>query len=189
MATKKSQRMFIWVIAIVMTVGTVAGFVAMMLAPQNQKIDQQQQEKAYADYQKQMEEQAAAHAASSKPLDGYMAEAFDKAGATELKVETLKQGEGEVLKADSSVNVNYFGWTSDGKIFDSTNQNGTTTPTDISLSGVIKGWTQGLTGVKVGSTVKLTIPAALGYAEAGSPPNIGPNEPLQFIIEIKELKK
>jgi peptidylprolyl isomerase len=87
------------------------------------------------------------------------------------------------------VNVNYFGWTSDGKIFDSTNQNGTTTPTDISLSGVIKGWTQGLTGVKVGSTVKLTIPAALGYAEAGSPPNIGPNEPLQFIIEIKELKK
>lgn len=189
MATKKSQRIFIWVIAIVMTVGTLAGFVAMILAPQNEKVDQQQQEKDYAEYQKQVEAQALAHAASSKALDGYAAEAFDKASVAELKVETLKQGDGEALTADSTANLNYFGWTSDGKIFDSTNQNGTTTPTDISLSGVIPGWTQGLTGVKAGSTVKLTIPAALGYAEAGSAPLIGPNEPLQFIIEVKELKK
>ncbi len=189
MATKKSQRIFIWVIAIVMTVGTVAGFVAMMLAPQNQKIDQEQQTKAYEEYQKQAEVQAKAHAVSSKPLNGYAAEAFDKVSVGELKVETLKQGEGEALKADSTANVNYFGWTSDGKIFDSTNQDGTTTPTDISLSSVIQGWTQGLTGVKTGSTVKLTIPSSLAYQAAGSPPLIGANEPLQFIIEVKELKK
>lgn len=188
MATRKSQRVFIWVIAVVMTIGTIAGFVAMMIAPGNQKIDAAQQSKAYAEQQKVQEAAAAARVASSKPLDGYSSAAFDKASVTELKVDTLVQGNGTAAKADSTVSANYFGWTSDGKIFDSSNQDGKTLPVEFPLNGVIQGWAQGLIGVKAGSFVKLTIPASMAYAEAGSPPNIGPNEPLQFIVELKDVK-
>lgn len=107
----------------------------------------------------------------------------------ELKVEVLKQGSGETLASDSSIKANYFGWTSDGKIFDSTNKEGSAvTPIEFSLGGVIEGWTKGLTGQKVGSTVKLTIPAeqAYGSTDTGSGQ---PTGPLVFIVEIKELVK
>ncbi|MDB5177923.1 MAG: peptidylprolyl isomerase [Candidatus Saccharibacteria bacterium] len=187
MATKKSQRIFIWVIAIVMTIGTIAGFIAMMIAPGNQKIDQEQalkeQEKIMAEYKQQQAEAQKAN----QPLVGYQATAFDKASVTELKVETLVEGTGETLKADSKISANYFGWDSTGAIFDSTNKNGTVTPAEFSLAGVITGWTEGLTGVKVGSTVKLTIPAdkAYGDTDTGSGQPVGP---LMFIVDVKELK-
>lgn len=188
MATKKSQRIGIWIITGALVAGTLGSFLVMVIAPKNQAADQAKFEEQLAQYQKDMEAQAKAHAASSKPLEGFEANAFDKAGVTELKVETITAGDGEELAADSKISANYFGWTSDGKIFDSTNQNGTVTPAEFSLSQVIKGWTQGLTGVKVGSTVRLTIPADLAYGATGSAPNIGPNEPLQFIVEVKEKK-
>lgn len=188
MATTKGQRIGIWIITGALVVGTFGGFLAMVLAPKNAATDQAKAEKEYAEYLKQAEEQAKAHAASSKSLEGFEAAPFDKAGVTELKVETLKEGEGEALAADSTISANYFGWTSDGKIFDSTNQDGTVTPSEFSLTQVIEGWTKGLTGVKVGSTVRLTIPANLAYKEQGRSPNIGPNEPLQFIVEVKEKK-
>lgn len=188
MATKTSQRIAILIIAIVMTVGTIGSFVVIVLANNNQSSDQANQQKALADYAKQQSDAAKAHAASSKPLDGYAAAPFDKTSVKSLGVEVLKQGDGTALKADSTVVANYFGWTSDGKIFDSTNQNGTVTPATFSLQGVIKGWTQGLTGVKAGSVVKLTIPADLAYGATGSPPTIGANEPLQFIIEVVSVK-
>lgn len=181
MATKTSQRIAIWIIAIVMTAGTIGSFVVIVLANNNQKIDQ---ENAAAQQQKAVD----AYMTSNKPLPGYEATKFDKASVTDLKAETLKEGDGAVVKADSTIVANYFGWTSDGKIFDSTNKNGTVTPATFSLSGVIPGWTQGLTGVKAGSVVRLTIPASLAYGNAGSPPTIGQNEPLKFIVEIKSIK-
>jgi FKBP-type peptidyl-prolyl cis-trans isomerase len=187
MATKKSQRVFIWVIAIVMTVGTIAGFIAMMLAPTNQKIDQEQllkqQEQIMAEYKKQQEEAKKAN----RPLYGYQATAFDKASVTELKVETLVQGTGETLKGDSTFMANYFGWDSTGSIFDSSNKNGTTTPVEFDVDGVVKGWTTALTGAKVGSTLRLTVPGDQGYGDTD--PGTGqPFGPLMFVIEIKELK-
>lgn len=192
MATSTAQRTGIWIIAIVLTVGTIGGFVAMMLAPQNEASDaakfEEENKKMMAQYQEQQKKAREENAKASQPLDGYSAEAFDAASVTELKVETLVEGTGEVLTADSTISANYFGWTSDGKIFDSSKKNGTVTPAEFSLTGVIKGWTEGLTGVKVGSTVKLTIPAdqAYGAADDGSG---SPTGPLQFIVEVKELKK
>lgn len=186
MATRKSQRIGIWIIAIAMVLGTIGGFAAMMVDPGGEIQQQLEEERAMADYQKQMEEAAKAHAESSKPLEGFEAAEFDAESVTELKVETLKHGDGATLAADSTISANYFGWTSDGKIFDSTNQNGEVSPAEFPLTGVIEGWTKGLTGVKVGSVVKLTIPSEQAYGEAGSPPNIGSNEPLQFIVEVVE---
>lgn len=188
MSTKKSQRIGIWIITGALVVGTLGSFLVMILAPKNEAADQAAMQKQIDEYTKQAEAQAIARAASSKPIDGYEAVVFDKTGVTELKVETLVEGSGEALAADSTISANYFGWTSDGKIFDSTNQNGTVNPIEFSLSRVIPGWTKGLTGVKVGSTVRLTIPSDLAYGATGSLPNIGPNEPLQFIVEIKEKK-
>lgn len=187
MATKTSQRVFIWVIAIVMTVGTIAGFVAMILAPANQQLDaeeqQKQQELMLAEYKKQQEEARKAN----RPLDGYEAAGFDKAAVSELTSEVLVEGTGAELKKDSTISANYFGWDSTGQIFDSTNKNGIVTPAEFGLDGVIEGWTKGLTGKKVGSVVKLTIPASQAYGEVddGSGRPLGP---LMFIVEIKELK-
>ena len=56
----------------------------------------------------------------------------------------------------------------------------------MSLSGVIKGWTEGLTGVKVGSTVRLTIPADKAYGAQGSG-IIPANAPLEFIVQVHKI--
>lgn len=191
MATSTRQRVGIWIIAVAMVVGTIAGFIAMMIQPANDAADQQQSQEDYArqleKYQQQMKEQQEARQASSKPLEGYSAATFDADAVTELKVETLKKGDGEALAADSTINANYFGWTADGKIFDSTNQDGTVEPIDFGLDQVIEGWTKGLTGVKVGSVVKLTIPGDMAYGneDTGTGQPVGP---LQFIVEVKEKK-
>jgi len=181
MSATKSQRIGIWVIAFVMLVGTIGSFFVIILQNDNAAVDQQAQQ---AEYQKMIEEMQAAN----RPLEGFEATPFDAAAVTALQVEVLKQGDGEVLTADSTISANYFGWTADGKIFDSTNKNGTVTPIDFGLAQVIKGWTEGLTGVNVGSTVKLTIPAdkAYGSVDTGTGQ---PTGPLVFIVEVKELKQ
>jgi FKBP-type peptidyl-prolyl cis-trans isomerase FkpA len=156
----------------------------MMIAPDNEAADQKKQQEQYAKQMKEYQEQVAK---TKKPLEGYEASAFDAKSVTELSVEVLKEGEGEKLASDSTISANYFGWTADGKIFDSTNTDGTVTPIDFGLNQVITGWTKGLTGVKVGSVVKLTIPAeqAYGSIDNGDGRPVGP---LQFIVEVKEKK-
>ena len=180
MATSKSQRIGIWVIAVVMALGTIGSFFVIILANDNAQMDQQNAQ----DTQKQLMEQMAK---SNRPLEGYEATPFDKDSVTELKVEVLKQGDGEELAADSTLTANYFGWTYDGKIFDSTNKDGTVTPIDFSLAGVIKGWTEGLAGQKVGSVVKLTIPADKAYGSVDNGDG-RPFGPLAFVVEIKAKK-
>ena len=191
MATTKTQRVGIWIIAIVMLVSTIAMFLGMILANQNQAKDSQDQadtQKQLEEYQKKLEEQAKANAAASEPLDGYSASSFDAASVKKLQVQELKPGTGKAAAENSTVSVNYFGWTPNGKIFDSSKKNGKVEPIEFPLNQVIKGWTQGLKGVKEGEVVKLTIPADLAYGEQGSPPNIQPNEPLVFIVEMKKVQ-
>ena len=140
------------------------------------------------DLQNQLEQQQKEQQMQNQPLEGYNAEPFDKSSVDKLKVEVLVEGSGTEADKNSTVKANYFGWTSDGSIFDSSNKGGTAEPIEFPLNGVISGWTQGLTGVKEGSTVKLIIPSELAYGESGNPPVIGPNEPLAFIVELKEVK-
>ncbi len=140
--------------------------------------------------QKQIDALKAAQDQQTTPkvaLTGYSAEAFDASSVTQLKVDTLKQGEGTAATDKSTVVANYFGWTSDGKIFDSSNNGTETKPIEFPLSGVIPGWTEGLTGVKQGSVVKLTIPAekAYGATDTGDGRPFGP---LVFIVELVEVK-
>lgn len=187
----RAQRIGIWIIAIVMTVGTIGSFVVIILANNNQKIDLAQQQKdqaaQLATYQQQQKVAAKANADNSEALTGYSAASFDASSVTSLKVETSTQGTGDTIKATDSINASYFGWTSDGVIFDSSKKKDTSdAPVTFPLSNVIKGWTTGLTGVKVGSVVKLTIPSDLGYSTTGSG-IIPANAPLQFIVEIHKI--
>ncbi len=191
-SSDRAQRIGIWIIAIVMTVGTIGSFVVIILANDNAATDQAAQQKAYAaqlaESQKQQAAAAQTNADNSESFSSaYVASAFDAATATALKVDVLKDGTGDVVKSTDSINASYFGWTSDGKIFDSSKKKGVAdAPVTFGLSKVISGWSKGLTGLKVGSIVKLTIPASEAYGATGSG-IIPANAPLQFIVEIHKI--
>jgi peptidylprolyl isomerase len=100
-----------------------------------------------------------------------------------LGVDVLKKGDGATVKATDTLTVEYLGQVyPDGAVFDESYT--AKKPISFSLSGVIPGWTQGLTGQTVGSRVVLTIPSDLGYGAQGSPPDIPPNADLIFVIDI-----
>lgn len=102
---------------------------------------------------------------------------------TELQKLDLEVGTGEEVKAGATVTAHYTGaLAKDGTIFQSSHDFGE--PIPFGLDQVIKGWGEGVPGMKVGGKRRLVIPASLAYGEAGSPPSIGPNEPLVFDIEI-----
>ncbi|MEP7204724.1 MAG: FKBP-type peptidyl-prolyl cis-trans isomerase [Candidatus Saccharibacteria bacterium] len=183
----RAQRIGIWIIAIVMTIGTLGSFAVIILQNDNQKIDQAAAQTAADEQQKAALATAKEQAKSSEPLLGYSARQFDPAAVTALKVDMLKEGTGEAVKATDSINASYFGWTSDGVIFDSSKKKDKAdAPVTFPLSNVISGWTEGLTGVKVGSTVRLTIPSAKAYGATGQGP-IAANSPLEFIVTINKI--
>jgi len=192
MATTKAQQIGIWIIAVVLTVGTIGSFVAIVLANDNQAADsattQEDYAKQLAEYQEQQKAAAEANAANSIAISGYEATTFDAASVTSLQKEILVAGTGDEVKSTDSINASYFGWTSDGKIFDSSTKKDTNTDTPVtfSLASVIKGWTDGLAGQRVGSTVKLIIPSDQGYGATGSG-IIPANAPLVFIVVIHAI--
>lgn len=144
------------------------------------------QAKLQQQIQEQLNQQKEA-AMPKEPLPGFEATPFDGGAVTSLSVEILKQGEGVEAAADSTVTANYFGWTADGKIFDSTNKGGILSPIPFPLNGVIEGWTKGLTGVRQGSVVKLMIPGDMAYGNTDDGSG-RPYGPLAFIVELTEVK-
>jgi peptidylprolyl isomerase len=102
---------------------------------------------------------------------------------TKLVVKDLKEGTGAVVKATDTVKVNYIGVAcSTGAIFDSSWSRGE--PATFPLNEVIPGWTQGLTGMRVGGQRLLGIPSALGYGAQGAAPKIAPDESLWFVVDM-----
>ena len=101
-----------------------------------------------------------------------------------LKYEDVKQGTGELATAGRTVSVHYTGWLTDGKKFDSSKDRGQ--PFEFPLGGgrVIKGWDEGVAGMKVGGVRKLTIPASLGYGSRGAGGVIPPDATLVFEVEL-----
>jgi len=106
------------------------------------------------------------------------------ASATELKMEDSKVGNGAVAEAGKQVSVHYTGWLTDGTKFDSSKDRGQPFTFQLGAGQVIKGWDQGVAGMKVGGVRKLTIPASLGYGASGAGGVIPPNATLVFEVEL-----
>jgi len=104
-----------------------------------------------------------------------------------LQIEDLQVGTGAEAKAGKSVSVHYTGTLTNGKKFDSSRDRHETFDFQLGAGMVIKGWDQGVVGMKVGGRRKLTVPPELGYGAGGYPPVIPPNSTLIFDIELVEV--
>ncbi|MFQ5492756.1 MAG: FKBP-type peptidyl-prolyl cis-trans isomerase [Candidatus Dojkabacteria bacterium] len=106
----------------------------------------------------------------------------------DLQIEDIVAGEGAEAKAGDTLRVDYTGTLEDGTQFDSSKDEGRE-PFEFILGGggVIAGWEQGVQGMKVGGTRKLTVPPELGYGDAGSGEIIPPGATLIFEIELLEI--
>ncbi len=105
----------------------------------------------------------------------------------ELKIEDLTIGEGEEIKSGDTVTVHYSGTLEDGTKFDSSYDRKEPFQTQIGVGKVIKGWDEGIVGMKVGGKRKLTIPPDLGYGANATGP-IPPNSTLIFEVELLNVK-
>ncbi|MDR3128159.1 MAG: FKBP-type peptidyl-prolyl cis-trans isomerase [Bifidobacteriaceae bacterium] len=101
--------------------------------------------------------------------------------ADKLYTRVLKEGNGEKVEVDDSLKVDYAGWITDGKEFDSSYKSGKSA--NFELSKLVKGWQEGLKDQKVGSTVLLVIPPDLGYGSKAQN-DIPANSTLVFVIHI-----
>jgi peptidylprolyl isomerase len=102
-----------------------------------------------------------------------------------LEVKDLIKGTGPAATATSSITVQYVGILyKGGKQFDASWNDGNGQPTTLPLSGVIKGWQEGIPGMRVGGRRELIIPPSLGYGPSGSPPKIPGNATLEFVIDL-----
>lgn len=103
---------------------------------------------------------------------------------TELKIEDTKVGTGDEAVNGKKAIVHYTGYLTDGTEFDSSVKRGMPFAFALGAGEVIKGWDQGVVGMKVGGKRKLTIPPELGYGEAGAGGVIPPNAVLVFDVEL-----
>jgi len=108
---------------------------------------------------------------------------------TELVIEDLTEGSGPEAAAGQQVDVHYVGvsW-STGKQFDASWDRRSTFDFKLGGGQVIKGWDQGVAGMKVGGRRRLTIPAALGYGSQGAGGVIAPNETLVFVVDLVSVR-
>jgi len=103
---------------------------------------------------------------------------------TGLIIEEVVIGEGALAGAGQRVSVHYTGWLTDGTKFDSSKDRGDPFDFPLGAGRVIKGWDEGVQGMKVGGKRKLTIPSALGYGARGAGGVIPPNATLVFEVEL-----
>jgi len=106
----------------------------------------------------------------------------------ELKIEEMVVGTGDEAVNGKKVTVNYSGTLINGTKFDSSYDRGVPFSFNLGAGEVIKGWDQGVTGMKVGGKRKLTIPSSLGYGVTGAGGVIPPNATLIFEVELLKVE-
>lgn len=199
MATPKAQRIGIWIIAIVMTLGAVGVYFVAILANNNDQAQADQQQNIlkqyqsdYAKYQAKVNQQG--DELSKTYYDQFVPYAsrvavFDKALAEkELATEDIVVGEGEVVDGNTKLALYYVGWNPNGKVFDQSIENGKlkaplAVANGLTQAGLIEGWKEGLIGMKIGGVRELTIPSAKAYgSQGGGSDDIPADTPLKFVV-------
>jgi FKBP-type peptidyl-prolyl cis-trans isomerase FkpA len=104
--------------------------------------------------------------------------------ASGLQYQDVLVGSGAEAKSGDKVSVHYTGWLSDGTKFDSSVDRNQPFQFTLGAGNVIKGWDEGVAGMKVGGKRRLTIPPDLGYGAEGYPPVIPPDATLIFDVEL-----
>jgi FKBP-type peptidyl-prolyl cis-trans isomerase FklB len=154
-------------------------------------LNEQEVREAMTNLEKDMQQKQIA-AGQKNAADGekFLAENKSKPGvkttASGLQYKMEKDGNGAQPKANDTVTVNYRGTLINGTEFDSSYKRGQ--PATFPVSGVIRGWTEALQLMKVGSKYQLFIPASLAYGERGAGRDIGPNSTLIFDVELLDVK-
>ena len=105
--------------------------------------------------------------------------------ASGLQYEVITNGSGDKPKLEDNVTTHYHGTLIDGTVFDSSVDRGE--PASFPVGGVIKGWTEALQLMSVGSKWKLYVPYDLAYGERGAGPQIGPYSTLIFEVELLSI--
>ena len=106
-----------------------------------------------------------------------------------LRYTDVEPGDGAEAKAGSVVSVHYTGWLTDGKKFDSSRDRNDPLRFKLGAGQVIKGWDEGVAGMKVGGKRKLMIPPDLGYGKRGAGGVIPPNADLVFEVELLDVRE
>lgn len=183
---KPHQRAIALVLAIIfLTTSVVAGAAVVWQIAQDNKKNKPVQTDSTSDNSNSNQQTPE----GATQLKGTKLEGFTPVASVDsLQVTDLQVGTGEEVKTGATVTAHYTGaLAKDGTIFESSHDSGE--PATFPLSGVIAGWQQGVPGMKVGGKRRLLIPANLAYGEQGSPPAIGPNEPLVFDIEMVNVQQ
>lgn len=105
-----------------------------------------------------------------------------------LIIEDLIVGQGQEVKSGDGLSMHYRGTLEDGKQFDSSYDRGQPFETEIGVGQVIRGWDEGVPGMKIGGKRKLTIPYDMAYGEMGIPGVIPPKATLIFEVELIDIK-
>ena len=134
-------------------------------------------------------------AACSKKVDEPQGDKFTPAageplppGPTTLQIEDVVVGKGKEAHEGDTVKVLYTGTLMNGRKFDSTHDRGDQPfETKLAEGSLIKGWVEGMKGMKVGGKRKLVIPSDMGYGATGHPPDIPPDAGLKFEIELVDV--
>lgn len=193
MATAKHQRIFIWIIAIVMAVGTIGAYVVIILANENGEVPSAQelaQQKQLEEYNKQQATCPTGEVVEQKVDPAPTApEAPIIADITELSSKDLTVGTGEEVKAGDCVVLFYHGTlASDGKAFQGGDNYAGGVPYRSSQNGFVNGFSTSLLGMKVGGERQIYIPSALGYGEQANG-EIPANADLIFSVKLVSIFK
>jgi len=165
------------------------------LSGRKQLLNDEEAREVLTAYQKELvakhtEEARIAGEKNKKEGEEFLAENKKKPGVVTLpdglQYKILKEGTGKTPKATDTVVTNYRGTLINGKEFDSSYRRGR--PATFPLNQAMRGWTEALQLMKVGSKWQLFVPSELAYGPNGAGPDIGPNATLLFEVELLEIK-
>jgi FKBP-type peptidyl-prolyl cis-trans isomerase len=128
---------------------------------------------------------APAAATAANPQSALPQEVVTRDG---LKYVDLKVGDGAIAETGMRAMVHYTGWLTDGTTFDSSVERGQPFSFTLGQGQVIRGWDEGVKGMRVGGKRKLTIPPDMGYGSRGAAGVIPPNATLIFDVELLDVK-